>query len=164
MRPTETEASGLPHIHQSIGMRLIITPVVMCVDKIIHLTPQRRAVLQMIQESDNHPTAADVMDLLREHGQKISYATVYNSLKFLTDARLVRELKIGDTVCRYDARTEGHHHIVCENCGQVAELLTALPDAYLTLVAHDTGFQVHDIDVVAKGLCPKCQGNSSAPI
>jgi Fur family transcriptional regulator, peroxide stress response regulator len=126
-------------------------------DRQTHLTPQRRAVYEVIQQAHDHPTAADIMERLRLSGQKISYATVYNSLKYLTDSGIVRELKIGETVSRYDARMEAHHHIVCEKCGQVDELLTPLEAAYLRAVSTDTGYEVHDVDVIAKGLCPKCR-------
>jgi Fur family transcriptional regulator, peroxide stress response regulator len=125
-----------------------------------NLTPQRKAVLDTILEANNHPTAADIIERLRRDGQKISYATVYNSLRYLTEAELIRELKIGESVTRYDARMEEHHHIVCERCGRVDELLTALPGKYLAAVASDTNYEVHEIDLVIKGLCPECREHS----
>ena len=126
-------------------------------EKQTKLTPQRKAVFDVILASSDHPTAADIMEHLRNSGQRISYATVYNSLKYLTSAQLIRELKIGESASRYDARMEAHHHIVCEKCGRVDELLTPLPNEYWQAVTKDTGYDVHDIDIVARGLCPDCR-------
>jgi Fur family peroxide stress response transcriptional regulator len=68
------------------------------------LTPQRDAVFQAIQERDDHPTASDIFEAARRRLPGISYATVYNSLRYLKDAGLVYEINFGDSwsisICR----------------------------------------------------------------
>ena len=51
----------------------------------------------------------------------ISYATVYNSLRFLKEAGLVHEIKFGDSASRYDRETDRHDHAICNDCGKLVD-------------------------------------------
>ena len=68
------------------------------------LTPHREAVFQVIQERDDHPTASDIFEAARLRLPSISYATVYNSLRYLKEAGLVLEINLGDSASRTIAR------------------------------------------------------------
>ena len=80
-------------------------------------TKQRRAVLEVVKASHDHPTAADIMDRLREKHRN-SIRDIYNSLKYLVRKGLIKELHITGGVSRYDGRMEEHHHAVCDKCGR----------------------------------------------
>ncbi|MDQ6420152.1 transcriptional repressor [Paenibacillus sp. LHD-117] len=122
----------------------------------INLTIQRKAVYEVVQESFDHPTAADVIERLRGKGFNFAYGTVYNSLRYLADAGLIRELKLGEAVSRYDARTEEHQHIVCAKCGRVDEVLTELPGSWIASVAKETNYRIEHAHVVLEGVCETC--------
>ncbi|GLX70057.1 Fur family transcriptional regulator [Paenibacillus glycanilyticus] len=122
----------------------------------INLTTQRKAILEVIQESHDHPTAADIIERLRDKGSSFAYGTVYNSLRYLTDAGLIQELKLGEAVSRYDARMDDHHHIMCKQCGRVEEVLTELPEEWLKKIAAETKFAVQEAHVVLEGVCERC--------
>ncbi|GAB2703404.1 Fur family transcriptional regulator [Paenibacillus thermoaerophilus] len=122
----------------------------------INLTSQRKAVLDVVRHSADHPTAADIMERLRQQGLHFAYGTVYNSLNYLTGAGLIRELKLGESASRYDARTDDHHHIVCRVCGRVDEVLTDLPDSWLEQVKQETGYRVEEAHVILEGVCLTC--------
>lgn len=125
-------------------------------EKRSYLTPQRKLVYEAVSDRADHPTAADVIERLRQQGHKLAYATIYNSLRYLTDAGLIQELKIGDTLTRYDACTEAHHHTICRRCGRVDEVFASLPPDYFQTVAQETGYHLDDIQLVFRGLCPDC--------
>ncbi|MHA6482013.1 Fur family transcriptional regulator [Paenibacillus sp. strain BS8-2] len=125
----------------------------------INLTIQRKAVFDVVQEAVDHPTAADVIERLRGGGYNFAYGTVYNSLRYLTDAGLIRELKLGEAVSRYDARTEDHQHIVCTKCGKVDEVLTELPASWAESVAKETKYVIDHVQVVLEGVCETCVKN-----
>ncbi|WP_028608354.1 Fur family transcriptional regulator [Paenibacillus harenae] len=127
----------------------------------INLTVQRKAIFEVVQHAHDHPTAADVIDRLREKGFNFAYGTVYNSLRYLTDAGLIRELKLGEAVSRYDARTEEHQHIVCTVCGRVDEVLTDLPKEWLEKVAQETKYTIEHAQVVLEGVCESCATKQS---
>lgn len=120
------------------------------------LTPQRKAILDVISESHDHPTAADIIGRLRERGYQFAYGTVYNTLKYLTENGQIQELRVGEA-CRYDARTEHHHHIQCITCGRVDEVFAEIPEDWLKSVAEETGYRVDEEHLLLKGECAECR-------
>ena len=129
--------------------------------KTINLTTQRQAVYDIVRHSDDHPTAADVMNRLMEKGQNLAYGTVYNSLRYLVDKELIRELKLGEAASRYDAKLDDHQHIVCEVCGRVDEVMTQVPETWCGEVEEETGYKIDHAHVVFAGVCPVCRSKSS---
>lgn len=126
----------------------------------VNMTPQRKLVYDTVLHSTNHPTAGEIIEYLRDGGHKLAYATVYNSLKFLTDSGLLRELKIGDSVTRYDARTEQHYHLVCRSCGQVNEVYLEIPRDYLKSIELESDYKIEEVDMVLLGICSKCRSSN----
>lgn len=123
----------------------------------VNLTPQRKAILETIKNSKDHPTAADVIDRLAKDGQHFAYGTVYNSLKYLTEAGVIRELKLGDAASRYDGNMDEHHHIQCRVCGKVDEIDSALPLEWLQNVERETDYTLELHQVIFKGVCKACR-------
>src|SRR5215212_5442513 len=86
------------------------------------LTKQRAAVLRVIRESENHLTASEIYEAARKRLPSISYATVYNSLKYLKEAGLVHEISFGGAgASRYDRETARHDHALCTACGKLVD-------------------------------------------
>lgn len=123
----------------------------------LNLTAQRQAVYDIVRQSHDHPTAAEVMNRLVEQGQNLAYGTVYNSLRYLTEKELIRELKLGEAASRYDARMDDHQHILCEVCGAVDEVMTQVPEDWMESVGKETGYRINHAHVVFGGVCPACQ-------
>ncbi|TDF92315.1 Fur family transcriptional regulator [Paenibacillus piri] len=121
------------------------------------LTVQRKAVYDILTESHDHPTAAEVIERLKSKDQHFAYATVYNSLRYLSEEGMIRELKLDGDASRYDACTEEHQHIVCTVCGKVDEVFTELPAKWLQTVAAETGYTIEQQHVLVKGVCPACR-------
>ncbi|MDF2934943.1 MAG: perR [Paenibacillaceae bacterium] len=124
------------------------------------LTPQRKAILDVICASSDHPTAAEIMDRLRKRGSQFAYGTVYNTLKYLTETGQIQELRVGEA-CRYDARTEHHHHIQCTACGRVDEVFAPIPNEWAEEVARETGYLLDQDQLLLKGVCASCRAPTS---
>lgn len=125
--------------------------------KSLNLTSQRQAVYDVVRESHDHPTAADVMNRLTERGYNLAYGTVYNSLRYLADKELIRELKLGEAASRYDGRMDDHQHVICHVCGRVDEVLSIVPLEWVQEVAVETGYDIALAHVVFGGVCSECQ-------
>ncbi|MFK4301821.1 Fur family peroxide stress response transcriptional regulator [Paenibacillus sp. RC254] len=123
----------------------------------LNLTSQRQAVYDVVREAHDHPTAAHVMNRLMERGYNLAYGTVYNSLRYLTDKELIRELKLGEAASRYDGRMDDHQHIICQVCGRVDEVMSEVPHDWIETVAHETGYTIAHAHVVFGGVCKECQ-------
>jgi Fur family peroxide stress response transcriptional regulator len=120
------------------------------------LTPQRDAVFQVIRESEHHPTASDIFEEARKRLPGISYATVYNSLRYLKEAGLVHEISFGDSASRYDGVTERHDHAICNQCGKLVDL--DLPEAakLMAAAARKSRFKPQSVHLTLRGVCPDC--------
>ncbi|GIO13810.1 transcriptional repressor [Cohnella xylanilytica] len=125
------------------------------------LTAPRRLILDIVSESHDHPTASDVIDRLKSQGHSVAYATVYNSLRYLTEQGLIRELKLEGDASRYDSRTEDHQHIVCTSCGKVDEVMTESPKEWLRRIEAETGYSITEEQLLFKGVCAECRTSNN---
>lgn len=121
------------------------------------LTRQREAVLRVIRAREDHPTANEIFQSARLHLPTISYATVYNSLRFLKEAGMVHEIKFGDGASRYDRETERHDHAICNDCGKLVDF--DLPQAadLMQAAARKSKFKPASIHLTLRGVCPACR-------
>ncbi len=78
--------------------------------KELGLTKQREVVLCVVFEAEQHPTANEVFDRAKTLLPGISFATVYNSLRFLKEAGDISEISFGNGVTRFDRITSRHDH------------------------------------------------------
>jgi Fe2+ or Zn2+ uptake regulation protein len=121
------------------------------------LTPQRRVVLQVIRASTEHLTAAEIYAAARRLRPSLSYATVYNSLRYLKDAGLVREITFGNGASRYDRETARHDHAICTRCGALLDFDLAETSALMQLAARRSRFKPESIHLTLMGVCPACR-------
>ena len=122
------------------------------------LTKQRRAVLRVIRESDEHLTANEVFERARQLLPGIAFATVYNSLRYLKNEGLIGEVQFGANCTRYDRTLKRHDHAICNDCGKLVDLELSIPDGLIKEAAKRSKFEPGSIEVTLRGLCPKCRG------
>ncbi len=120
------------------------------------LTPQRAVVLRVVQERAAHLTAAEIFTAARALRPALSYATVYNSLRYLKGAGLVREITFGNGASRYDRETARHDHAICSRCGKLLDFDRAETTALMQLAARRSRFKPESIHLTLVGVCPEC--------
>ncbi len=124
----------------------------------VRSTPQRRAVLDVLQASSDHPTAAEVFERVRRIVPGIGAATVYRTLALLVESGQARELSLGDgSSARFDGNVAHHDHVVCDTCGHAVDIAAGLPAQTLTGLAEQTGFTITGYDLQFRGRCPRCR-------
>src|SRR5215218_9858817 len=121
------------------------------------LTPQRQAVLRVVSESEGHLTAGEIFEAARKSLPSISFATVYNSLKYLKESGLIREIHFGKASSRYDGETSRHDHAVCSACGKLTDFDLAETAQLMRAAARRSRFKPESIHLTLVGLCPDCQ-------
>lgn len=75
------------------------------------ITPQRIAVLQALMDNRQHPTADDLIKIIRKVHSNISAGTVYHILNTLVSKNVIGKIETADNVVRYDPTMEKHHHL-----------------------------------------------------
>ncbi len=122
----------------------------------LRVTSPRIAVLDALR---NHPHAtADTLAVqARQALGSVSTQAVYDVLSVCTDAGLVRRIEPAGSAARYETRTgDNHHHLVCRDCGAVADVDCALPPAPCLTPSDDQGFVIDEAEVVFWGYCSTC--------
>ena len=79
----------------------------------LRVTQQRVAVLDAVRRLP-HADTDSLINAVRAETGDISHQAVYDVLRVLTDARLVRRIQPLGSVARYEGRVgDNHHHVVC---------------------------------------------------
>lgn len=128
----------------------------------LRVTRPRVAVLSAVQ-AHPHADTDSIIGAVRRGFPEVSHQAVYNVLRALTAAGLVRRIEPPGSVARYESRVgDNHHHMVCRSCGLIADLDCAVGEAPCLAVSDDSGFSIDEAEVIYRGLCPDCStaGNS----
>ncbi|HLI43973.1 MAG TPA: Fur family transcriptional regulator [Acidimicrobiales bacterium] len=120
------------------------------------LSPQRRAVAEVLAGDHVHLTAEEVLDLARARVPEISRATVYNTLNELVAMGELVVVDVVDGPKRYDPNIAGgHDHLVCERCHAIKDVPRSDPPP-LAESGVGEGFVLTGVEVTYRGLCPDC--------
>lgn len=124
--------------------------------KRLRVTPQRFAVYANLLARADHPTAEQILKDLNQDAPISSQATIYNSLQALREVGLIREVLLGEGVCRYDANVGLHHHFRCKVCGAIEDIPW---EQFQKIDATQLrpGLQVDSYEVTVHGICEACQ-------
>lgn len=122
----------------------------------LRVTRPRVAVLEAVT-AHPHADTESVIRHTRERLGEVSHQAVYDVLRALTTAGLVRRIQPSGSLARYEARVgDNHHHVVCRACGAIADVDCAVGEAPCLTASDDHGFVVDEAEVVYWGTCPEC--------
>ena len=128
----------------------------------LHVTRPRVAVLAAVHDHP-HADTHSILGLVREKLGGVSQQAVYDVLRALTDAGLVRRIHPPGSVARYESRVgDNHHHVVCRSCGVIADVDCAVGTAPCLTASDDHGFAIDEAEVIYWGLCLECSGGGSS--
>lgn len=123
-------------------------------------TPQRQLILEAVRRADDHVTPDEVYQRVHQQNPAISRATIYRTLDFLCEMRLIHALRWGGQMYYEIAGEEPHHHLVCRICGTMLECEHDLLQTLFEAVEKKHRFTI-DMDHVALfGLCQPCRNVS----
>jgi Fur family ferric uptake transcriptional regulator len=128
----------------------------------LRVTSPRLAVLSVVHEHP-HADTESIIDLVRGELGTVSAQAVYDVLKALTGAGLVRRIQPQGSVARYETRVgDNHHHVVCRSCGAIADVDCAVGHAPCLTASADHGFSIDEAEVVYWGRCAECFSSHSS--
>lgn len=119
-------------------------------------TFQKSMTLKAVLNLANHPTAEDVYNYVHRQYPQISRTTVYRNLNKLCEGGQLYRVKVFGSADRYDHRTGGHYHFICNECGQLCDLELPYMDQINRMCAGMDGRQINDHQILFDGVCRDC--------
>ncbi|OQY92336.1 MAG: hypothetical protein B6D39_04745 [Anaerolineae bacterium UTCFX2] len=124
----------------------------------LRMTNQRRQILQVLQESDEHLDAEAIYDRVRQKDARVSLATVYRSLTLFKNLGLVDERNLGEDYRRFEtAQDEPHYHFTCLACRKVIEFNAPEIEQKIIPQIEAQGLKVTEAHLIVSGYCADCQ-------
>ena len=122
----------------------------------LRVTRPRISVLGAVHRHP-HADTESIIGAVRADLGEVSHQAVYDVLRALTTAGLVRRIQPSGALARYEARVgDNHHHVVCRSCGVIADVDCAVGHAPCLTACDDYGFAIDEAEVTYWGLCPSC--------
>ena len=127
-------------------------------------TLPRRVLLRLLAATES-PVSAQ--DLYEQSGSDINLVTIYRTLNELTRLELLTRAEFGEGFYRYEpapgpSDTEHRHHLVCDNCGSIADFEGCMVDAMLEQNPLPGNFQVVSHTLTLHGTCERCQAQPAS--
>ena len=111
----------------------------------------RVLIFDYLREHRTHPTVEEIYSALSSRVPTLSKTTVYNTVKLLSAAGIIKTITIEEHQARYDACTDLHGHFLCSGCGKVYDFDTKMPDSEIP-----KGFSPKVTEVYVTGTCQNC--------
>ena len=112
-------------------------------------TRQRVEIAEFLFQRPQHLSAEKILDGVTNEGNRVSRATVYNTMGLFTSKGVVREVLIDRERVFYDSNTAVHQHIYNVDTGELTDVF----DAQVEMVSEPElaeGLRIIDTDVVFK--------------
>jgi Fur family transcriptional regulator, stress-responsive regulator len=128
----------------------------------LRVTRPRIAVLHAVHDHP-HADTESIIGAVRADLGDVSHQAVYDVLRALTTAGLVRRIQPSGSVARYEARVgDNHHHLICRSCGVIIDVDCAVGTTPCLTAADEHGFSVDEAEVIYWGTCPTCSTSPQA--
>jgi Fur family ferric uptake transcriptional regulator len=113
-------------------------------EKGLRTTEQRKLIVSTFLGCHAHSTVEELLTKVRAADPKVGYATVYRTMKMLTEGGLASELHFGDGATRYEiADEDAHHdHLICVECGHIIEFEEPLIEELQERIAKNHNFHI----------------------
>ncbi|MGB7981703.1 MAG: Fur family transcriptional regulator [Candidatus Nanopelagicales bacterium] len=122
----------------------------------LRVTRPRMAVLDAVH-THPHADTDSIASAVRAEIGEVSTQAVYDVLRALTIAGLLRRIEPAGSVARYEARVaDNHHHVVCRSCGAIADVDCAVGHAPCLSASQAHGYSIDEAEVIYWGVCPTC--------
>jgi Fur family ferric uptake transcriptional regulator len=121
-------------------------------------TAQRDTIAKAFFDAQNHISVEELYNEVRRMNPHIGYATVYRTMKLLTECGLAVERHFRDGSARYETAQKRHHdHLICERCGAIVEFEEDRIEALQEQIAKRLGFRFTGHKMELYGICRNCQ-------
>src|SRR4051794_24911454 len=150
-RDEEAEGPNLEHFRALLHDHMV--------KRGLRSTDQRRLIVETFFQAPNHISIEELLAEVRQKDSRVGYATVYRTLKLLTECGVAFERKFGDGLTRYELADEASHHdhLICVECATITEFEEPRIELLQEEIAARHGFDLRSHKHEMYGVCPSCQ-------
>lgn len=120
------------------------------------ITPQRRLILEVLQESNRHLTANEIAERVKTIQPSVSVATIYRNLNLLVEAGLIGRLDLTEGPARFELFKGHNHYMLCLGCGRTIKLDCPM-EGKIQRIIEANNFEVASHHFEITGYCKYCQ-------
>jgi Fur family transcriptional regulator, zinc uptake regulator len=153
-------AAAAPHDHAHCVADALTRADALCAERGARLTILRRRVLELVWSSHRPRGAYAILeDLSQQDGKATAPLTVYRALEFLVEQGLVHRIESLNAYvgCAAPGASHSGQFLVCEGCGDAAEIDDPSIRSAIDDAAAVRGFRVQRPTVEVRGVCKDCQ-------
>lgn len=161
--PADVRFPRLEHNHSLCIKDALADADKVCGSKGVRLTPQRRAILEIVWSSHKPIGAYEILELLaKKTKSRPAPMTVYRALDFLIEQCLVHRIASLNAYmgCSHPGKHHGSCFLICDNCGQAAQILDDNIENIISQEADRVGFTINLNLVEVSGVCSQCQAKT----
>ncbi len=125
----------------------------------VKASAQRMAILRFLMENRVHPTVDEIFKALQPTNPTLSRTTVYNTLRLLAGAGIIKCIETGGDGARWDYSQHDHAHFLCTSCGHVTDVDYRISSP--TFPLPPAGYTVQTADIIFRGTCPACTASKA---
>jgi Fur family ferric uptake transcriptional regulator len=125
----------------------------------LKMTPQRRLILETFIKTDGHVSSEELYNRVKAKNPSVGQATVYRTLKLLSESEIAEAVDFGDGVARYELHygQDHHDHLICERCGKNIEIVDPTIERLQEELAESYGFELERHKMYLFGICESCR-------
>jgi len=122
----------------------------------MRFSEQRESILNVVLNSDNHPTADYIYSKLKKNYPGLSLGTVYRNLSLLSEKGLIQKISIPNHSDKFDKKLYQHAHMICDACGEVYDIDIDPIYNIISNISDQNNMLIKSYNITFNGICNKC--------
>lgn len=118
---------------------------------------QRERILELLRQTDMHPSADWLYEQLKKEFPKLSLGTIYRNMNILIEQGMVQKIHFGSTFDRFEANPNPHYHLICEKCGKIEDFIMPIYEEINQKAGAQTEFHINHHRIEFYGICSDCR-------
>lgn len=123
----------------------------------MNYSKQREKILNTLTENTIHPTAEELLEILKRENSNIGITTLYRNLNQLSDAGIIKKIDGLESSAHFDHNTHEHYHFICNMCKRIYDVPSDVAPDLVNNTRMATGFDIENHDIVFHGVCSDCK-------
>ncbi len=149
LRSSSTENETLPVVVSTDTMKPIRSlddAVDRCQALGMRLSRQRRFILELLWQAQEHLSAREIYDRLNQQGKAIGHTSVYQNLEALSSQGIIECIERSDGRL-YGNISDSHSHVNCLDTNQILDVHVELPEDLIQQIEQQTGVKITEYTI-----------------